>query len=202
MKKIEVVESLVRAGEIASIEKSGAIAHYDIIELTRDDITKQTKDAIKYEIALKNLLMKKASQYMQIAGDTSEEKMRQKLDLLVDIEEIVKTIGWYKEINWQTIWNQAKIGSMIGFSKYARVGEPNLKGCVKEYLTFNNIDDLCYVETALFEELKKINSNYGVFYLKFQDKRKLKKKKLGSYKAGYYLKSIEYVNTQEQNTTK
>ena len=115
--------------------------------------------------------------------------------MLVDIEEIVKTIGRMDNKSWEIIWHKAKMGSMIGFARYARVGKPNLQGCVLEYLTYNNFDDLCYIETALFDELRKLKQDYS----KFLDKRMRREKVNGGFREGYYLKSIEYIDNQQYN---
>lgn len=194
--KVEV-NSLVRAGEIKHLEDKGAVAEYEVFEFTRQDIIDKNEMAVKYYESLKQLLEIKTKQYVEYGMETDEEENK-KLNLLLDIEELVYTFAWYNDVSWVDVWNRAKLGSMNTFAKYSRIGEPNFAGCVKEYLTFEDKDDLSYIETALFDELKKFSKSSS-FYFKFQDRRKLKKNRLGGYKAGYYLKSIEYANIQGQN---
>jgi hypothetical protein len=194
--KVEV-NSLVRAGEIKHLEDKGVVAEYEVFEFTRQDIIDKTEIAVKYYDSLKQLLEIKTKQYVESGMETDEQENK-KLNLLIDIEELVYTFAWYNEVSWVDVWNRAKLGSMNTFAKYARVGEPTFAGCVKEYLTFEDKDDLSYIETALFDELKKFSASPS-FYFKFQDIRKAKKNRLGGYKAGHYLKSIEYANIQGQN---
>lgn len=194
--KVEV-NSLVRAGEIKRLEDKGAVAEYEVFEFTRQDITDKTETAVKYYESLKQLLEIKTKQYIECGMETDEDENK-KLNLLIDIEELLYTFAWYNDVSWVDVWNRAKLGSMQTFKKYARVGEPNFAGCVKEYLTYGDVDDLSYIETALFDELKKFSASPS-FYFKFQDRRKAKKNRLGGYKAGHYLKSIEYTNIQGQN---
>lgn len=191
------IDSLVRAGEIKKLEGDGNIVDYEVIEFTRDDITNKTDMAVRYYDHLKRLLQQKVDQYSSL-GMNSDGEINKKLSILVDIEEIVYTIAWFNELSWQDIWTSGKVATMASFKRYARVGEPNISGCVKEYLTFGATDDLCFIETALFDELKKFSKNPN-FYIKFQDKRAQKKKRLGSYKAGNILKSVEYVNCDKQD---
>ena len=198
MNKVKI-ESIVRSGYINQIEKAGDVANYEIIEVSSQDIVSKSENAIKLENKLKELLLSLVDKYNSIPFDESDVLNKQKLDLLVDIEEVIKTIARVRNVSWQDLWERAKISTMITFKKYSRIGEPTLKGCVEEFLAFNNISDLSYVEMALFEELKKFNSNFGVFYLKFQDKRTAKKKAQGGYREGYYLKSIEHTAEHQQD---
>lgn len=198
MNKVKM-EKLVRSGYIKQIEKAGDIANYDIIEVSSQDIVSKSENALKLQGKLKELLATLVDEYTAIPFNDSEAQDKQKLDILVDIEEVIKTIARLRNVSWQDLWERAKISTMISFNRYSRVGEPTLKGCVKEFLEFNNISDLSYVEMALFEELKKFNSNFGSFYLKFQQKRTTKKKAQGGYREGYYLKSIEYTANDEQD---
>ena len=194
MENIKQVNKLVRFGDIKRIQNEGNIADYDKIEVSSVDIRCKSDNAKRLKEELKKLLPELAEKYYALSYD-KEEDIKKKIDLLVDIEEIVKTSTNLMNKGWEGVWQKAKMGSMKVFARYAPGAEPNLRGCITEYVKFNNYDDLCYIETALFEELKQLNYNY----IKFQDKRTAKKKSQGSLKDGYFLKSIEYVNIQEQS---
>jgi hypothetical protein len=193
MGKVNQINRLVRFAEIKRIQNEGNIADYEQIEVSAGDIGAKADNAKRLREELKQLLPDIATKYYALSCD-KEEDVKKKVDLLVDIEEIVKTSAKLMNKDWSLVYDKAKMGSMQVFARYARVGEPNLKGCITEYVTYGNYDDLCYIETALFEELKQLN----VAYIKFQDKRKNKAKNHGSLREGYYLKSIEYVDIQQQ----
>ena len=194
MDNIKEINKLVRFGDIKRVEREGSVAHYEQIEVSAVDIKSKSDNAKRLKEELKQLLPDIATKYYALSYD-KEEDVKKKIDLLVDIEEIVKTSARLMDKGWEAVWQKAKMGSMQIFARYARAGEPNLKGCITEYVTYGNYDDLCYIETALFEELKQLNFDY----VKFQNKRKTKAKNHGPFREGYILKSIEYVNTQEQN---
>ena len=194
MESIKQINKLVRFGDIQRIEREGNVANFEQIEVTSADIKAKADNVKRLKEELKQLLPDIATKYYALSYD-KEEDVKKKVDLLVDVEEIVKTSAKLMNKGWEAVWQKAKMGDMQIFARYARAGEPNLKGCITEYITYGNYDDLCYIETALFEELKALNVNY----IKFQDKRKRKKKSYGGFKDGYILKSIEYVNTQAQN---
>ncbi len=194
MGDIKEINKLVRLGDIKRIEREGNVVGYEQIEVNSVDIRSKSDNAKRLKEELKKLLPDIAEKYYSLSYD-KEEDVKKKIDLLVDIEEIVKTSAKLMNKGWEAVWQKAKTGSMQVFARYAPGAEPNLRGCINEYVKYNNYDDLCYIETALFDELKKLNFNY----IKFQDKRTAKKKSQGAFQDGYYLKSIEYVNTQEQS---
>jgi len=192
MNKVNV-NRIVRIGEIKRLESKGYNVEYDIIEVAKQDIVEKNEKAKLLHQNLKELLLHCAIKYNQMPFSDNEEDKKRKLDALIDLEQVIKTIAWISNKSWQDVWDRAKLGTMQGFKRHARVGEPNLMGCVKEYLQFEDIEDLSYIETALFDELKRFNSN-PMFYIKFQNKVKAKKKAQGGYKSGYYLKSYEAIN--------
>lgn len=194
MNNIKQVNQIVRFGDIKRVEREGNIPNFEQIEVSGADILAKSNNVTKLKECLIQLLLNVADEYYQLSY-TKEEDIKRKVSLLVDIEELVKTIGRLDNRSWESMWHKAKMSSMQSFAMYARVGEPNLKGCVIEYITYKNYDDLCCIETAVFDELKKLNMDY----IKFQNKRKLRQNNQGRFRDGYYLKSIEYANIQEQS---
>lgn len=197
MKNIKEINKIVRLGDIKRIERAGNIAHYEQIEVTSADIATKSEKVGELKEQLVKLLFYIGMEYSNLSYD-KENDIKKKIDLLVDIEEIIKTIGRLDGKGWEAVWHQAKMSSMQGFARYSRIGLPDLRGCITEYWAYDDYDDLCYIESALFNELKKLN----VDYIKFQDKRMLKKKSLGGFRDGYVLKGIEYVDTQGQKLNK
>ncbi|MBO5909887.1 MAG: hypothetical protein J6Q15_00100, partial [Clostridia bacterium] len=145
---------------------------------------------------LKNLLIYKINRYIRCKDEDKKKEQKAKLDLLVDIEEVILTLARVHEMEPKILVNHAKTSSMEVFKQIARVGKPTLLGCAREFITFDEVEDLIYVETALMQELSKINPDPN-FYDKFETKRTNKKSNFGGYKNGNFLHSIEYVNNKE-----
>ena len=194
MEEVNQINRLVRFGEIKRIQNDGNVANYEQLNVTSVDIDAKTDNANRLKEELQKLLPILADRYYQLPYDTDED-VKKKINLLIDIEECVKIIGRIDKKGWQKLWERAKTLSMNSFAMRALVGEPNLKGCVAEYMAYGTFDDLCFIETALFDELKTLN----IDYIKFQNRRIAKTKSQGSIRDGYYLKTIEYIDTKEQN---
>ena len=188
------VDKIVRLGEIKRIEREGKIANFEQIEVTSIDIAKKTDKALQLKGLLMQTMLGWVDKYCSIQYITEEDRDK-KVDILVEVEEIIKTIGTLDGIGWESLYNRAKMGNAQTFLQHARQAKTaDLRGTVDEYMTYGDHDDLCYVEMALIEELKKLK----IEYIKFLNKRVRKNKSQGTFRAGYYLKSIEYNNTQEQ----
>ncbi len=187
------IDRIVRLKDIKRLEQSGKVVDYEQIEVTSIDIAKKTDKALQLKELLKQTLIGLVDKYYTLSCE--EQDRDKKIDILVDIEEIIKTIGRLDDIGWETVWTRAKMGNKQTFLQHARQAKTaDLRGTVAEYMAYGDYDDLCYIETALFDELKTLKMDY----IKFQDKRKRKNKSQGRFRDGYYLKSIEYNNTQEQ----
>ena len=192
------VDRIVRLKDIKRLEQSGKVVDYEQIEVTSIDIAKKTDKALQLKELLKQTMLYLVDKYYALDCN-SEEDRDKKLDILIDIEEIIKTIGMVEGASWEGLYTRAKMGNAQTFLKHARQAKTaDLRGTVEEYITYGDYDDLCYTEMALFEELKQLKSEY----IKLLNKRVRKNKSQGTFRAGYYLKSIEYADKQEDKLSK
>ena len=201
MKNIEIVNKLVRPYDIEKIENKGGVVTCDAVEVSKEDISKNRKNVKQLRKWLQALLYSTVNDYDKLSYDKVTH-CKKKVAMLVDIEDIVKTIGTLDGYTWKSIWEQAKMSTLHGMIKSSRIGEPNLQGCVAEYLRCGQFEDLCYIETALMEELKKFNAEYGKFYVRLQKRRIMKNKTKGGFMDGYYLRSVEYSQAEESDLNK
>ena len=185
----KIIDKVVRLEEIERLEKEGARPNYEIIKVSSDDISRKNNNAQQLKEILKKQLPELADNYEGLSYDTQKD-IKQKVELLVDVEELVRVIGRMDNIGWQHIWETAK------HLRYECGEKTNLKEFITNYIADSKLKNLCFVETAVINELNKMKFDQILFMKRCEKKRKK------GYREGYYLKSMELVETDENKLNK
>lgn len=111
--------------------------------------------------ALNNSLINKGKLYGIFAEYTT----------LLDIEELVKCIVSHKKVNWEEFWVNAKIMR----------AKHNIGNTISEYEQDPNIQKLMFIQSAIFQELKKLK----IDYVKFIKDRVSKRSRRGGFNTGH-----------------
>jgi len=156
-------------------------------------LSNNPQNSIALKIQLLEIIEDKMEQYLPKVATkfrklkrANKKHVEQKLELLVDVEELVRIIGRMDNIAWQYIWETGK-------HLIHECGEKaNLKEFVSNYIADSELINLCFVETAVINELIEMNFDQILFM------EMCKKKRKKGFREGYYLKSFDIVETKEE----
>lgn len=192
-KKLVKVNKLVRDKQIRLLEKSKSNPKYTVLNGSKK--TAKLNKLVKSAIDKYTVLSDKAKTVQDKDFDIKDCKER--IRCLVEIEELIKSIGENNSIEWRDLWREAKLSVPIKpLNEYI---DNYLKAYKARMSKSSYIEHLRYIESSLFEELKKYSLEYGKFYVNFQNRRVNLKKSKGGYAEGYYLYSFE-TNLQENKS--